>query len=60
MRSMAGEAATRLREHCAAGDAEANDARRLALQLLENAAWNGFELPAAHEPSAYVRYPPLR
>eukprot|EP01047_Picozoa_sp_COSAG01_P071942 COSAG01_NODE_11308_length_1962_cov_1.494364_1_plen_97_part_00 len=27
----AGEAATRLREHCAAGNAEANDARRLAV-----------------------------
>eukprot|EP01045_Picozoa_sp_COSAG04_P016668 COSAG04_NODE_1412_length_6867_cov_5.330083_7_plen_94_part_00 len=59
MRSMAGEAATRLRELLAPGSAEANSARREALRLLEAAAWVGFELPTAEEPSAYLRHPPL-
>ena len=59
MRSMAGEAATRLRELLAPGSAEANGARREALRLLEAAAWVGFELPTAEEPSAYLRHPPL-
>ena len=58
MRSMAGEAATRLRE--LVGSAEANGARKEALALLEAADWQGFDLPTADEPSAYVRYPPLR
>lgn len=58
MRSMAGEAATRLRELCDSGSAEANGARKEALSLLESAEWQGFDLPTADEPSAYVRYPP--
>lgn len=40
--------------------AEANAARKEALALLEAADWQGFDLPTADEPSAYVRYPPLR
>lgn len=60
MRSMAGEAATRLREACAPGSPDANDARRTALRLLEGAKWIGFKLPASDEPSAYVRHAPLR
>ena len=58
MRSMAGEAAWRLRAACA-GD-EANEARRAALRLVEGASWPGFELPAADEPSAFVHHEPLQ
>ena len=58
MRSMAGEAAWRLRAACA-GD-EANEARREALRLVEGAAWPGFELPAADEPAAFVHHEPLQ
>jgi hypothetical protein len=60
MRSMAGEAANRLREACAPNSPAANGARQEALRLLEDAQWAGFELPPVDEPSAYVRYPPLQ
>ena len=59
MRSMAGEAANRLRSLCASGTAEANAARAEALRLLEAAPWRGFELPKAEDPSAYVRHAPM-
>lgn len=57
LRAMAGEAAQRLRDLCATE--ELNGARRKILDMLERACWRGFELPAADEPSAYVRTPPM-
>ena len=42
---------TNLRRPCGAA---ANDARREALRLLEDAEWVGFDLPAADEPSAFI------